>query len=143
MAQLCTAFFFRVNGAAMYSRGGNMIPMDELEGRLDGLAHRYLVRSSAEARMNTLRVWGGGMFLPREFYEACDDYGVLVYHDMQYAGALPKATATQDQELRHQIRRLSHHPSIALWDGCNECVVNPGQDTEIYATFVMTVVAQE
>ena len=104
--------FFRVNGAAMYARGANMIPMDELEGRLDGLAHRYVVKSSAEASMNTLRVWGGGMFLPREFYDSCDDYGVLVYHDMQYAGALPRATATQDRELRHQIRRLSHTPPL-------------------------------
>ena len=38
-----------------------MIPMDELEGRLDDAAHRRLVMSSAEANMNTLRVWGGGM----------------------------------------------------------------------------------
>lgn len=71
--------FFRVNGAAMYSRGANMVPMDELEGRLSGEAHRILVKSSADAGMNTLRVWGGGIFFPREFYEACDDYGVLLY----------------------------------------------------------------
>ena len=36
------------------------------------------------------------------------------------------------------MRRLSHHPSIVIWDGCNEC---GGQD--IYASFVMTTVAQE
>ena len=30
--------FFRVNGAAMYSRGANVIPMEELEGRMDGCA---------------------------------------------------------------------------------------------------------
>ena len=35
--------FFRVNGAAIYSRGANMIPMEELEGRLDSGAHRILV----------------------------------------------------------------------------------------------------
>ena len=39
--------FFRVNGAALYSRGANMIPMEELEGRMDGEAHRILVKSSA------------------------------------------------------------------------------------------------
>ena len=62
-----------------------MIPMDELEGRLDDAAHRRLVMSSAEANMNTLRVWGGGMFLPSSFYDECDKQGILVYHDMQYA----------------------------------------------------------
>lgn len=24
-------------------------------------------------------------------------------------------------ELDYQIKRLSHHPSIVVWDGCNEC----------------------
>ena len=74
--------------------------MEELEGRLDAQAHRTLVKSSADAGMNTLRVWGGGIFYPSAFYEACDEYGVLVYHDMQYAsdggGAHgPIATPTQ------------------------------------------------
>ena len=136
---------FRVNGAAMYSRGANMIPMEELEGRMDSVAHKILVKSSVDAGMNTLRVWGGGMFLPHAWYDACDEYGVLVYHDMQYAqnGHSPMKTVTQDQEFRHQIRRLSHHPAIAMWDGCNECHVVIGTNTGIYATFVMTVVAEE
>ena len=64
---------------------------------------------------------------------------------MQYAqsGHAPKATPTQAAELRHAIRRLAAHPSIALYDGCNECQVVMGSPTGIYATFVMTIVAQE
>jgi hypothetical protein len=42
-----------------------------------------------------------------------------------------------------QVRRLSHHPAIVLWDSCNECVVTPNTSTFIYAAFVMTIVAQE
>jgi beta-mannosidase len=76
--------FWRINGAPLWSRGANMIPMDELEGRLLDEAHERLVISSAHANMNTLRVWGGGMFLPSSFYKACDENGILVYHDMQY-----------------------------------------------------------
>jgi len=122
--------FFRVNGAAIYSRGANMIPMEELEGRMSGEAHRILVKSSSDAGMNTLRVWGGGIFYPTEFYDACDEYGVMVYHDMQYASTGggehgPLAGPEQEAELRHQIRRLSHHPAIVLWDGANEVVVGP------------------
>lgn len=130
------------------------------------------------------RVWGGGIFYPDAFYDACDQYGVMVYHDMQYAstgGGVhgPVASKEQDAELRHQIRRLSHHPSIVLWDGANEQVVSPADScprksatspggecptffggppaqkcepgaqkvcpspSNVFATFVMTVVAQE
>ena len=32
-------------------------------------------------------------------------------------------SATVDAEVRYQIKRLSHHASIALWDACNECKV--------------------
>ena len=100
-------------------------------------------------------------------YDACDELGVLVYHDMQYAqeghspvnsttqasyASSPSAhghaparvrahttTRAQEAELRHNIRRLAHHPAIVIWDGCNECTVIIGSDTGIYATFVMTV----
>ena len=48
--------FFRVNGAAIYARGGNKIPMDLIDGRLSAIAHRRLVQSAAEGNMNMLRV---------------------------------------------------------------------------------------
>jgi hypothetical protein len=45
--------------------------------------------------------------------------------DMQYStdGIFQGAsdTPTQEAELRHQIRRMSAHPSIIVWSGCNEC----------------------
>ena len=85
------------------------------------------------------------MFLPDAWYDACDELGIMIYHDMQYAqgGHAPATTAVQDAELRHNIRRLANHPSIVMWDGCNECHVVIGTDTGIYATFVMTVVSEE
>jgi len=137
--------YFRVNGALILSKGANMIPMEELEGWMDADAHIALVESAVDANMNTLRVWGGGMFLPNVFYDTCDVLGIMVYHDMMYAqeGHSPAVTSDQDAELRHQIRRLSHHASIIMWDGCNECQVILNTPTAIYATFVMTVVSQE
>ncbi len=62
-----------------------MIPMDELEGRYNAEAFRQVVASAADAGMNILRVWGGGVFLPDVWYDSCDEQGVLVYHDMQFA----------------------------------------------------------
>ena len=47
---------FRVNGAAVYARGGSVVPMDLLNGRLSAEAHRRLVESAAEGNMNVLRI---------------------------------------------------------------------------------------
>ena len=61
-------------------------------------------------------------------------------------GHAPTADTTQEDELRHNVRRLSHHPSIVMFDGCNECTVvtsKPNSSTAIYANFVMRVVGEE
>eukprot|EP01046_Picozoa_sp_COSAG06_P002943 COSAG06_NODE_108_length_23594_cov_43.013450_12_plen_1117_part_00 len=133
--------YWRINGAAILAKGANMIPMEELEGRMSADAHYQIVLNAMEGRMNTLRLWGGGIFMPRAWYDACDELGIMVYHDMMYCdqgGHSPANTPVQDAELRHNIRQLSNHPSIVMWDGGNEC-----RSCGIYTTFVMTVLAQE
>ena len=50
--------------------------------------------------------------------------------------ARAQPVAEQATELRQQIRRLSHHPSIVIWDGCNEC-----GGGGLYESFVMPTVA--
>ena len=113
---------FRVNGCAIYSRGGNMVPMDLMEGRFTAEAHRRLVHSAAEAHFTMIRVWGGAIYLPSAFYSAASEFGILIYHDLQYNRDEGDVGNTTDQrhEIGHQIRRLSHHPSIAAWNGGNE-----------------------
>jgi hypothetical protein len=128
---------FRVNGAPLYARGGNKIPMELLDGRMSAVAHRRLVQSAAEGNFNMLRIWGGAIFEPRAFYDAADEFGVLLYHDMQLTRGETSLTTPQvKSELEYQVKRLSHHPSIAMWDGCNEC----GGMGE-FMNFVMPVVA--
>ena len=137
--------FFRINGAVVYSRGANMIPMDLLEGRWSDQRHRTLVQSAAAAHMNMLRVWGGGAVLPQSFYDACDEEGIMLYHDLMFVGEQNHSavhTDTVREEIRHIIRKLSAHPSIVLWSGCNECTYGGG-DMEVYESLVMTTVAEE
>ena len=73
---------FRVNGSPLHARGGNMIPMEMFEARLSADAYRRLVISAAEGGFNMLRVWGGGSFYHDAFFDAADEHGVLIYHDM-------------------------------------------------------------
>ena len=130
----------RVNGAATYARGGNKIPMDLLNGRMSAYGHRRLVQSAREANFNMLRIWGGGIYEPRAFYDACDEFGIMVEHDMMFtwgSGLVSGASSpTVRAELVYQLERLSHHPSVVILDACNEC-----GGGGLYESFVMPTVA--
>ena len=78
------AMMFRVNGCPLYARGANMVPMEMFEARLSADAYRRLVISAAEGGFNMLRVWGGGSYYHDAFFDAADERGILIYHDMQY-----------------------------------------------------------
>jgi beta-mannosidase len=137
--------YFRINGALLWSRGANVVPMDQLEGRLTDEGHRLLVQSAATANMNMLRVWGGGAILPKSFYDACDEFGILLYHDLMFVGEQNHgAVRSHDvkDEIIQLVRKLSAHPSIVLWSGCNECTYGGGS-MDIYESFVMQTVAYE
>ena len=114
---------WRVNGANVYLRGADVIPMEAMEGRQSDVAYRSLVASAAAAHMNVLRVDGIDLYFPDVYYDACDEEGILTYHDIQYSqgNAPPAVTPLQRTELIHVVRRLAHHPSLAVYDGCNEC----------------------
>jgi len=138
--------YFRINGALVYSRGANVVPMHVMEGRWSDEAHVELVKSAATAGINMLRVWGGGALLPQAFYDACDEYGILLYHDLFFVGEQNHSafwTADVEDEVRHIVRKLASHPSIVLWSGCNECDYYNGGDMGVYESFVMPIVARE
>ena len=131
-----------VNGASLWIRGSNVIQLDEFAGRADPEALRLQLESAAAAGMNMLLIWGGGIFQYTVFYEAADKLGLLLYHDLMYSAQqqsshLCTATETQRREIVYNVRRLSSHPSIAVWAGGNEiggkscfCKVRPRDEDQ-------------
>jgi hypothetical protein len=136
----------RANGAPVHIFGANMIPVDNFEGRYGAAAVVRMVQSAADARMNMLRVWGGGIYQSPAFYDTCDRLGIMILHDIQFAqdGHSPtNGSPSQRAEFQHQVRRLSAHPSLVVIDGCNECHVVLNTPTGVYATFVLQTVVDE
>jgi len=74
--------------------------------------------------MNMLRLWGGGYFEKDVFYNLCDKYGILIWHDMLFAcGTYPaddEFCINVTEEIKDNVRRIRNHPSIALWNANNE-----------------------
>src|SRR5208337_2219605 len=74
---------------------------------------------------NLLRVWGGGLYESDDFYDLCDERGILVWQEFIFACAKYPATderflADVQREATHQVRRLAHHASLIVWCGNNE-----------------------
>jgi len=119
-----TAFTIRVNGQPVFVKGANWIPDDHLLTRLtrDRLARR--INQAVGANMNLLRVWGGGIYESGDFYELCDEAGVMVWQDFLLAcAAYPEEEPLRSEfeaEAREHVSRLSAHPSLVLWNGGNE-----------------------
>ncbi len=74
--------------------------------------------------MNMIRVWGGGIYESEDFYDLCDEKGLLVWQDFMFACALYRGDeeflALVEDEAEYQVQRLAHRACLALWCGNNE-----------------------
>lgn len=119
------SFQFVVNGVPFFAKGANWIPADTFVTSITPDHYARLLQDTAAANMNMLRVWGGGIYEPDLFYDLCDELGICLWHDFMFACATyPTFDAAWMETVRHeiedQVRRLRHHPSLALWCGNNE-----------------------
>ncbi|MGC9038193.1 MAG: beta-mannosidase [Roseiflexus sp.] len=119
-----TTFLFEVNNIPIFCGGANWIPADSFVTRIAPEMYRGWCQQAAAANMVMLRVWGGGIYEDDTFYDACDELGLLVWQDFMFAcGIYPAPGWFRDSvraEAEAQVRRLRHHPCLALWCGNNE-----------------------
>jgi beta-mannosidase len=118
-------FAVKVNGVDIYCKGGDWIPADSIYARVSPEKYRILLAEAKECNFNMLRIWGGGIYERDEFYDLCDQYGILLWHDFMFACAMYPDdrewyVELVRKEIDYQTRRLCHHPSLALWCGNNE-----------------------
>lgn len=118
-------FTFVLNGVPVFCKGANHVPCDCLPGRITPEKDHSLIALARDAHMNTLRVWGGGVYSSEAFMEACDEMGIMVWHDFMYACGYypdhdPGFVENITTEARKAIRRLRRHVSLIGWAGNNE-----------------------
>jgi beta-mannosidase len=118
------SFQFVVNGRALFAKGANWIPAHSFVAGLARSDYERDLRAAVLANMNIIRVWGGGIYETEEFYDICDELGLLVWQDFMFACARypgdPAFLESVRAEARFQVRRLRHRASLALWCGNNE-----------------------
>ncbi|GGF45680.1 beta-mannosidase [Microbacterium sorbitolivorans] len=120
-------FALHVNGRLVQVRGANWIPDHAFITEVDRDRYRRRIADATDANMNLLRVWGGGIYESDDFYELCDEQGVLVWQDFLFACAAYAEeewlASEVEAEAREAITRLSSHPSLVVWCGNNENIV--------------------
>lgn len=118
------SFYFKLNGTPVYMKGANYIPMHSFQSKATSEKYQKLLSDVVDANMNMLRVWGGGIYETDEFYELCDEKGILIWQDFMFACAMypgdAEFLANVQTEAEEQVKRLRNHSSIALWCGNNE-----------------------
>ncbi|MFA6185758.1 MAG: sugar-binding domain-containing protein [Phycisphaerae bacterium] len=119
------SFKFKLNGREVFCMGANWVPSDCFPGVVKKERYERLIKLVKEGNQNTLRIWGGGIYEKDEFYELCDENGIMIWQDLMFACAdIPdddiEWTMKLAGEFEYQVKRIRNHPCIIHWCGGNE-----------------------
>jgi beta-mannosidase len=118
-------FRFVLNDVPVFSRGAAWVPASMLVGSVTDEKYRDLLTLARDGNMNTIRIWGGGVYENDAFYEITDELGILVWQDFMFACTdYPSLDEDLQREVEleaaYQVRRLRNRASLGLWCGNNE-----------------------
>lgn len=115
---------FCVNGKKIFAKGACWVPADMFFGRTATEVYRHLLTLARNANFTMLRVWGGGLIEKDEFYDICDELGIMVWQEFPLSCSnYPKDDKFVEEkraECEDVVRRLRNHVSLSLWCGGNE-----------------------
>jgi beta-mannosidase len=121
------SFEFIVNGIPVFGKGADVIPFDSFPTRVTTQQYRQVLQSAVDANMNMVRHWGGGYYETDEFYDICDELGIMIWQDFMFGNDWQPGAydwkLNVAAEAEQQLKRLRNHPSIVIWCGNNETEV--------------------
>ena len=118
------SFCHEINGIRFFAMGADYVPEDNIMSRYSKERTYKLIKQCRDCNFNAIRVWGGGIYPHDEFFDACDELGLVVFNDLMFACAeVPddkKLIDNIEAEVRENLKRIRHHASIAVISGNNE-----------------------
>ncbi len=129
-----SGFVLKINGQRINCKGANWVPCEPFVTEGVEAKQTALLELCAAAGVNMLRVWGGGAFEGKHFYEECSRLGITVTQDFLMAcGHYPEEDEAFITALQHEAlyaaRLLRNQPCLVFWSGDNENAVK-GCDTD-------------
>ena len=118
------SFCHEINGIRFFAMGADYIPEDNIMSRYSKERTYNLIKQCRDCNFNAIRVWGGGIYPHDYFFDACDEYGLVIFNDLMFACMnVPGNQHMLDNveaEVRENLIRMRHHASIAVISGNNE-----------------------
>ncbi|KAF9821274.1 hypothetical protein IEO21_00882 [Rhodonia placenta] len=111
-------FLFEINNIRIFCGGSNWIPADSFLTTMTRDRYRAWLQLLVDGNQNMVRVWGGGIYEADDFYDICDELGILVWQDFMFGcGQYPaydSFTKSVELEAEQNVKRLRHHPSVVI-----------------------------
>lgn len=123
-----------INGREIYIKGVNMTPLDHMYGCVTRERYEKFIKMAAEANVNLIRVWGGGIIEKEDFYDLCDEYGIMVWQEfIQSSSGIDNIPSKRPEFLelceataRAAVTEKRNHVSLTYWSGGNELMDEHG-----------------
>jgi len=116
-------FQFIINSVPVMVKGSNWVPLDAYHSR-DKARLKPAIDLMSDIGCNMIRCWGGNVYECDEFYDLCDERGMMVWQDFTMACHPYPQDETFMKNLAAEaavvVRRLRNHCCVALWSGDNE-----------------------
>ena len=116
-------FGFIVNGKPVFCLGTNWVPLDAFPCRHKERLPKALALLE-ESGCNVVRCWGGNVYEDDDFYDFCDEKGILIWQDFCMGCAIYPENedflGDLEEEAVSVVKRLRNHAALALWAGDNE-----------------------
>ncbi len=121
-------YTFAVNGRKVYVKGVNMVPLDHLYGNVIRSQYSYLIEAAVNANVNFIRIWGGGLIEKEDFYELCDEAGIMVWQEFIQSSSGIDNKPCEEPEYLELLRenataalcKKRNHVCLSAWSGGNE-----------------------
>ncbi len=119
---------FYVNGRRVHLNGGAWVP--DMMLQRDSLRLEQELRHCQNANVNLVRIWGGGITPPDDFFNIADRLGLMIWSDFWVTGDTqgefkgspdwPLEGSVFISNMTSTIYRIRNHPSLLVWTGGNE-----------------------
>ena len=111
---------FHVNGKPVFIKGTNWLPENMLRNSNERTYAE--LRYTAQAGINLIRFWGGGITESDYFFQLCDELGIMVWTEFWMTGDTkqPSDENIYYSNVASTVKRIRNHPSLAYYVSSNE-----------------------